>query len=62
MKFFNKFVEKGIIEKFNDFNSFATRWFVFKIADVKLVEKKQEKKVKIEIKQDDLFSDEAKIK
>jgi asparaginyl-tRNA synthetase len=25
MKFFNKFVEKGIIEKFNDFNSFATR-------------------------------------
>jgi hypothetical protein len=55
-------VEKGIIERFNDFNSFATRWFVFKIADVKLVEKKEEKKVKIKIKQDDLFSDEAKIK
>ncbi len=53
---------KWIIERFNDFNSFATRWFVFKIADVKLVEKKDEKKVKVEIKKDDLFSDEAKIK
>ena len=53
--------KKGIVERFNDFDSFATRWFVFKIADVKLVENsdEKEKKVKIEIKEDDLFSDEA---
>ncbi len=56
--------KKWIIEKFTDFNKFATRWFVFKVADVKKIEvpdKKKEKK-KIELKEDKFYSDEVKIK
>jgi hypothetical protein len=58
-------VKKGIIEKFDDFNSLATRWFVFKIAWVKLIEvpdEKERKKPEVKIEKQDFFSSEIEIK
>ncbi len=57
-------VKNNIIDKFYDYNSYATRWFVFKIAWVKRIiipDKKQEKK-KIQAPKNKFYSSEVNIK
>jgi len=49
---------KWVVDNFTDYNSFATRWFVFQIADFSIKVKEKEKKEEIEKKETKKYSDE----
>jgi hypothetical protein len=51
-------VEKWIVNKFTDYNTFATRWWVFEVADYSLELKEEEEK---KLKENSNYSDEASI-
>ena len=53
-------VSKWIVEKFDDYNTFATRGWVFEVADYSIKVREEEKKEK-EIKENKNYSDEASV-